>query len=33
MAVLLSFLIYRERVSRLQLLAIALTVLSILLMR
>lgn len=33
MAVLLSFLIYREKVTRLQLLAIALTVLSILLMR
>lgn len=33
MAVLLSFLIYRERVTRQQLLAIALTVLSILLMK
>jgi drug/metabolite transporter (DMT)-like permease len=33
MAVLLSFLIYRERVTRQQLLAIALTLLSILLMR
>jgi drug/metabolite transporter (DMT)-like permease len=33
MAVMLSFLVYREKVSRQQLLAIALTVLSILLMR
>jgi len=33
MAVLLSFLIYRERITRLQLLAIVLTVVSILLMR